>query len=77
MADRTLSVTMGRWGGFYARRQTAVPGWRLCLGFVAFTWSKGEIPAHEALLLGMKVALENPEQARQRLKNVRHEQEGA
>lgn len=38
--DRTLAVTIGRWGGVYARGYCDC--WRVCLGFVAVTYLHAE-----------------------------------
>lgn len=59
-SDRSFTVTVGKWGGFYAARRKAVPGWRVCLGWVAFTYSHGDIPTHEAMRIGFEFAKKNP-----------------
>lgn len=39
----TLSISIGKYGGFYLRRDYTA---RLCLGWVAFTWYPFDIDAH-------------------------------
>ena len=38
--DRTIAVTVGRWGGFYHAGGDGC--WRVCLGFVAVTYLRAE-----------------------------------
>lgn len=38
--DRTLAVTVGKWGGFYKIGGGGC--WRVCLGFVAVTYLRAE-----------------------------------
>lgn len=45
--ERTLAVTWGPWGGFYANGKRGLI-WRVCLGFVAITY----IPAEMTQILG-------------------------
>ncbi len=70
--DRTLSITIGPNGGFYGRRRNSLngTGWRLCLWRVAFTWTVGDIPRHEAMALGAMAALRKPAEARDLLEKM-------
>jgi len=38
--DWTVAVTVGKWGGFYARGHRKF--WRVCLGWVAITFTRDE-----------------------------------
>ena len=38
--DRTLAITVGRWGGFYCRGNRSF--WRVCCGFLAVTYLRTE-----------------------------------
>ena len=43
MSERTLSVTVGSWGGVYFHGALGATGcWRFCFGFVAVTYLRGE-----------------------------------
>lgn len=38
--DRTIAITVGRWGGFY--KLGGAGCWRVCIGFVAITYLRAE-----------------------------------
>ena len=53
----TLSVTVGKWGGFYFCREWC---WRLCLGWLALTWFPQDLDQFLAWALDEKDKLRAP-----------------